>query len=267
MSSQYFNDPRLARLVPDGNICLSINNNDTYVFNSQFNNNLIQYNHLYYTGVASLKLTIVLPTLEYFERRIMKYLRRNSIIIDIGCGQGEFVNALRTQGLKAFGFDPVLKIENEYTYSRFWTRDDFAAELYVMRCVLPHILDPWNFIETIQKASTNCLILIEFQRLEWILENKMWWSIGHEHVNYFQEEDFRRRYVVVDSGKFSHDEWGWVLIDSTREIDQNALSGVDLYSQVELLRKQFQFLDLLRVTCLQEISKLKKKIAIWGGGG
>jgi hypothetical protein len=202
MSTKYYNDPKSAQLVPDGNICLSMNNNDLYVFNSEFDNNLIQYNELYYTGVASLKSTTILPTLEYFERKVMKYVRRNSIIIDIGCGQGEFVNALRTQGLKAFGFDPVLKIENEYTNSRYWTSDDFPAELYVMRCVLPHILDPWSFIETIRKASANCLILIEFQRLEWILENKMWWSIGHEHVNYFQEEDFSRRYVVVDSGKF-----------------------------------------------------------------
>jgi 2-polyprenyl-3-methyl-5-hydroxy-6-metoxy-1,4-benzoquinol methylase len=125
MSTQYFNDPRLARLVQDGNICLSMNNNDPYVFNSQFDNNLIKYNELYYTGVASLKSTTILPTLEYFERKVMKHVRRNSIIIDIGCGQGEFVNALRTQGLKAFGFDPVLKIENEHTNSRYWTSDDF----------------------------------------------------------------------------------------------------------------------------------------------
>ena len=132
--------------------------------------------------------------------------------MDIGCGRGEFVSLLRANGVDAHGYDPVLREPTAHLHDRYWTPQEPAADVYVMRCVLPHIVQPWTFLREMGDAAPNALVLIEFQRLEWILDESIWYQICHDHVNLFSVEDFIARFKVEDQGTFSHGEWAWVLI-------------------------------------------------------
>ena len=87
------------------------------------------------------------------------------------------------------------------------------TDLYVMRCVLPHIQRPWEFLGEIAESAPRALVLVEFQRLEWIIENKIWHQLSHDHIYLFSLEDFSSRYKIHESGSFSNGEWGWVLLD------------------------------------------------------
>lgn len=212
-SSRYFSTAAIAKSQSTATINLATELEDLSVFNSEFNSKLIRYDSSYCTTVSSLTSSKVLPTLTYFKVEVLPYLKNNPLIIDIGCGQGEFANELSTDGFDVLGFDPALKVEAANLFARFWSSEEIPGDLYVMRCVLPHIENPWIFIEEIKTSSPNCLILIEFQMLDWILKNNIWYNISHDHVNLFSVEDFEKRYKVVNKGQFSSDEWGWVLID------------------------------------------------------
>lgn len=212
-SSRYFSTATIAKSQSTATINLATELENLSVFNSEFNSKLIHYDSSYCTTVSSLTSSKVLPTLTYFKVEVLPYLKNNPLIIDIGCGQGDFANELLKNGFYVLGFDPALKVESANLLARYWSSEEIPADLYVMRCVLPHIEDPWNFIEEIKNSSPNCLILIEFQMLDWILKNNIWYNISHDHVNLFSAEDFEKRYKVINKGQFSNGEWGWVLID------------------------------------------------------
>jgi hypothetical protein len=116
-----------------------------YLFNSAFRPELIALDENYMTQVTDLNFSTVVPTLGYFKEACHGLLESGDTIVDIGCGQGEFVSALRTEGFDAHGFDPVLKTPSPFLHPHFWEPGLIEAKLFVMRCVLPHFYDPWNF--------------------------------------------------------------------------------------------------------------------------
>jgi hypothetical protein len=177
-----------------------------------FDPDLIRYDEHYCTTVVDLSQVTQLPTAEYFHTHVFPHLHHEAHVIDIGCGQGEFVNQLRRYELRASGYDPVLRVPTPGLHSRLWTAEEPPADLYVMRCVLPHIPEPWNFLQLLEDSSPGCLALIEYQRIEWAIERNVWAQLSHDHVNLFTLEDFKTRFDVLDHGTFSGDEWAWVLI-------------------------------------------------------
>lgn len=87
------------------------------------------------------------------------------------------MKSLRELGVEAIGFDPVLRHEDEFLFARYWDAEDSPqADIIVMRCVLPHIPQPWKFLEEIATHQKSALVLIEFQKLEWSLRNKSWYQ-------------------------------------------------------------------------------------------
>jgi SAM-dependent methyltransferase len=244
---------------PLGNVQLVSETHDPFIFNSSHAPNLIKYDKQYCTTASAVNGEYLIPTLDYIGK-ILRRLTNEVSVVDIGCGQGEFVTELARQGVKTTGFDPVLRHESPILNARFWQEDDPQADLYVMRCVLPHIINPWAFLAKIAESSPESLVLIEFQRLEWVIQNRIWYQICHDHVNLFTLADFESRYKVIDSGTFSFGEWGWVLIkpssfgDLKNEIRGNEDSGIeDLLNQKEIF--------------LQNIDAIQRPIIIWGSAG
>ncbi|MCG3774012.1 MAG: hypothetical protein JW395_0829 [Nitrospira sp.] len=126
-----------------------------------------------------------------------------------------------------------------------------------MRCVLPHIPKLWSFLAEIAESSPGALVLIEFQRLDWIVPEHIWYQISHDHVNLFSVGNFLDRYTVLASGEFRNSEWGWVLFDprSFRNPLSKACNHVEQIH--ELLRHREGMLDGAAAS--------SRQIAIWGG--
>jgi hypothetical protein len=115
------------------------------------------------------------------------------------------------------GYDPVLREPKKYLYKDFYTPEQSNhpnCDLFVMRCVLPHIKKPWEYLQRLFDRYPTTKILIEYQRIEFLNENKLWFSLSHGHVNQFTLQDFKNRFNIVDCGEFNSGEWQWVLIDS-----------------------------------------------------
>ena len=259
--SRFFATSDEARDQPTGTIELAWHPEDPRVFNLAFDPKLTRYDSHYCTSLVDINQVIQLPTASYFEQQIVPHLSHSthSRVVDIGCGQGEFVEFLRGVGFAAEGFDPVLRNPSPHLHPRIWSRKESRADLYIMRCVLPHIPDPWTFLESLAEASPGCQVLVEFQRLEWLLLNNLWYQISHDHVNLFRISDFSDRYEVITSGEFADGEWAWVLIDPSTFNQARPLDS-DVGQAIRSLSRRRT--DFIRALAIED-----RPVAIWGAAG
>jgi hypothetical protein len=130
------------------------------------------------------------------------------------------------------------------------------ADLIVMRCVLPHVPQPWKFLDEIATHQKSALVLIEFQKMERILRNKCWYQFCHDHVNQFSVFDFESRYEVLLKGSFANDEWGWVLFSPNL-----SRRGVPHKCALEL---EIQELFDVRTEFLPHLKSSDRQRFVWG---
>lgn len=254
-SSRSFPSEQAAQNQPRGRIQFGWDPTDPYLRNVQFDSRLINYDSSYCTSVFDLSGGGI-PTLEYFG--LVKQMLGDSMhVTDVGCGQGEFVHAVRELGIQAVGFDPVLRQESTHLFARYWdAKDSPRTDLIVMRCVLPHLPQPWEFLDRIATYQKSALVLIEFQKLEWILQGRCWYQLCHDHVNQFSMSDFQDRYEVLLEGSFSKNEWGWVLFspNSRRRVTPKECAQ-------EL---QIEVLFEARTKFLSDLVHSTRKRFVWG---
>lgn len=263
-ASRLFETIDEALRQPIGEIQLAASSEYEYIYNSAFKISQIRYDLNYCTS----NIFHLEESKDYFERLFAKKLARFNSFVEIGCGQGEFVEYLKGLGFDAVGFDPVLKQPTNYLFDQLWTlnneRDliptiDSLNTLYIMRCVLPHIPEPYSFLDSIFEQHPNAGVLIEFQRRDWIEQNKVWPQISHDHVNIFSEGDFKRHYSVLASGIFSNNEWAYILL-TKRLRPRETVELMNIHDKFEKIFKA-------REEELTHLNEIDRPIAIYGAAG
>jgi hypothetical protein len=244
---------------PIGKVEITYDDVENYWFNSRFNSSLNMYDGFYYTKDSNQ----LSNSINIFYPLVKKYDLLN--IVDIGCGQGEYVQRLNQFNITATGYDPALREPTTNLKKEYFDPEkiiDPDEKTFVMRCVLPHITNPFVYVDSLFLRSPKSKIYIEFQRLEWILENKSWVSISFDHVNLFTIADFEKRYKIIESGNFSGGEWAFVLFERIEENHSKAEpTGRDK------LDNQFQKLFEKRSNQLDFLINYNKTILIYGGAG
>lgn len=109
-------------------------------------------------------------------------------------------------------------------------------------------------------ANPKAKVLIEYQRIEWSIRERVWYQLNHDHANLFRLENFESRYRVIVTGDFSNSEWQWVLIDPNG-------SSVSEDKDTPVLLPEISNLINDREDFLEKIASLDKKIVIWGAAG
>ena len=262
-SSRLFTSSSEALEQPLSSVQLVSADNSSYLFNSAFDPTKIRYDLNYCTS----NIFHFLESKTYFES-LFPELYDFVNVIEIGCGQGEFVDFLSTLGFSTFGFDPVIRKRSENLFSCLWTIDNETLHipqvsglpnLYLMRCVLPHIPDPFVFLDSIFDFSPNSAVLLEFQRREWICENGIWPQISHDHVNIFSVSDFSVSYEILSCGIFAQGEWAYVLLGKKGFLEkEKSLERVDV---------NFENVFGIRNRDLSFLVEHKEPVAIYGAAG
>ena len=124
---------------------------------------------------------------------------------------------------------------------------------------MPHIPNPFDFLDSILELNSDSRVLIEFQRREFIIGKNMWTQISHDHVNIFSIGDFAERFEILDSGEFANSEWAYVLLKKGTTINSN----VDCFSEFIEFEKVFRVRDFE----IESLAELKSPIAIYGAAG
>ena len=257
-ASRFFKESFEAVTAPTG--IIEFASQDDLIFNRSFNQDLIVYDEQYCTTVSSLEASYKLPILDYLDS-ILDLFDFSPRIIEIGCGQGELIKNLRDRGFEAFGFDPVSRADSDFITKTLWTPTDTNADLFILRCVLPHIPSPWDFLNNLFLANPKARVLIEYQRIEWAIQERVWYQLNHDHVNLFRLKNFEDRFNVLLAGEFSSHEWQWVLIEANKGtlLDGAHTASAWLPKISSLINDREDF--------LAKLATLNKRIVIWGAAG
>jgi len=130
---------------------------------------------------------------------IERYNLYNKDIIEIGCGDGYFLNLLCELGTnRGVGFDPAYSEKEKHCEKRNQVKfiqdiysehySNYQADLIVCRQTLEHIQNPKGFLEELRQAIGNRLnsyIFFEVPNALNIFQNLSVWDIIYEHCSYF----------------------------------------------------------------------------------
>jgi len=178
-----------------------------FIWNQAFDHSLLDYG-LDYESTQAFS-----PTFNRFHERlardlIERYDLKNKRIIEIGCGQGEFLTLLCELGNnRGMGFDPAYTGGSEteritilpQDYAR--TSDALEADFLCCKMTLEHIHDTRAFLRIIRDTLNNrrdVTVFFQIPEVTRILREQAFWDIFYEHCSYFSPGSLARVFRVAD---------------------------------------------------------------------
>lgn len=254
-----------------------------FVFNRSFDEKLLSYGPSYDNNqTCSEHFNSYLD--EIVEKLVNENDVRDSVIVEVGCGRGQFLKKLIDYpgaNNKGYGFDPSYvgpdtDLDGRIRFRKcFYDENctDVAADVIICRHVIEHVRNPVELLQSVGKAlagSPRAKIFFETPCVEWILENGVLWDFFYEHCSLFTAKSLMTAFQhvgfhVESVGKVFGGQYLWI---------EGAVTGASMpmvYSSeriVDLARK-FSLQEKNSILDFQEkITRMKSSgpIALWGAG-
>jgi SAM-dependent methyltransferase len=220
---------------------------------------------------------------------VEKYQLHHKDIIDIGCGQGEFLNLLCQFGEnRGLGFDPSYKkdrlnsrfqniahVINDY-YSEKYT--GYPADFISCRHVLEHIQSPRAFLEIIHRAvgtREDPVLFFEVPNAVYTLKNFAIWDLLYEHCGYFTRASLSYLFRVCNFYPHHLEEvFGgqYLCIEASQSSGSSELvyCGKKYFDELKAMVERFPIYFQQKIHQWKErIKKFEHKhenIIVWGAG-
>jgi SAM-dependent methyltransferase len=277
-----------AHAAATADIHLSFCSECGHIFNRTFNQELLSYGKGYENSLSFSK------EFQRYAKTMARQLKEkyhllNKRIIEIGCGDGQFLIELCELGNNhGIGFDPGLvqsriaqpvkgtvEFINDY-YSEKYA--DYSADFFCCRQVLEHIDTPARFIAQIRNSAGNRqpkVLFFEVPNAKFIIERMSIWDIIYEHCAYFSPfsvshlfssagfdilslyEAFDNQFLCIEAAPNKYRK------KNNENNDENFKSYAD---QVQDFPKRFESLILNWRNRIRQNTEKGKSIAVWGGG-
>lgn len=187
-----------ARACPRGQIRLEQDPVSGMIHNAAFQPELMVYDSAYQNEQANSA-----PFRAHLDWAAdLVRARLGQRLIEVGCGKGTFLDMLAARGAEITGFDPTYEGSDPRIEKVYFGPDlGLSGDGLVLRHVLEHIENPFDFLCLLAKANGGKgLIYIEVPCFDWIRDNRAWFDIFYEHVNYFRADDFRKIFGQAEVG-------------------------------------------------------------------
>ncbi|MFT5477909.1 MAG: SAM-dependent methyltransferase [Planctomycetota bacterium] len=224
-----------------------------------------------------------------FAKQILEQHSTDGGVLEIGCGNGEFLELLCADGSgRGVGFDPayapgepLTKLDGRLRFIRDYYSDqyvDIPTGLIVCRQVLEHISSPGDFLRSLRKTigdRHDTSVIIEVPNTLYALENLSFWDIIYEHPNYFTGPTLAR--LFASCGFDVNRVWP-TFADQFIAIDVKPAQGdvghvpddlQDLSSLPDLVNRFSRGFDETIEKWNDDLSHIKargEKVVIWGTG-
>ena len=149
----------------------------------------------YRTGINKTMLNHVSKVVQILLKKTK--IKKNDQVLDIASNDGSLLNFYK-KNVKTFGIDPILnKYKDEYQSINYKIADFFSAskikkitkkkfKIITALSVFYDAADPKKFIKDVKTLlSEDGVFLLEFADLASIIQNKMFDTICHEHLEYY----------------------------------------------------------------------------------
>jgi SAM-dependent methyltransferase len=255
---QFMYDNKESALnCPKSNLMLVEDLSTGLIYNQLFNPELMNYDENY-QNEQGLSPTFI-NHLESVSKIIEQKIGQHSII-EVGCGKGFFLELLQKKEFEITGFDPAYEgSNNSIIKAAFEQKSSFQAKGVILRHVLEHIKNPYEFLENIRLANDGKgKIYIEVPCFDWILKNNAWYDIYYEHVNYFRLSDLKNMFSVVhDFGRLFGDQYIYIVADL-------ASLRIPIYDKNNSIKFPEDFIK--NIHSMNENLNPNKKSFVWGVG-
>jgi len=188
-----------ARQFRRGDLLLAFCPDCGFVFNSAFDPGCLSYSAAYEnTQTCSPYFRQYLSQLG--SSLVTKYGLRDKVVIEVGCGKGDFLRQLCKDGRnRGIGFDPTYvgpeTIEGgavQFVRGFYDSQQThYAPDFVCCRHVIEHVQSPLEMLRAVRKAigdRLNSIVFFETPALPWTLNSLSFWDLFYEHCSYFTAE-------------------------------------------------------------------------------
>jgi len=223
------------------------------------------------------------------ERLINEYDLHEKRIVEIGCGQGEFLDLMCSLGRNnGGGFDPayvegrwvgsakerVLIIKDYYTEE---SSQQYPADFLCCKMTLEHIHEPFEFLNMVARSVRNqpdTIVFFQVPNTRQVLQEVAFWDIYYEHCSYFSQ--YSLNYLFELCGfqvikNFSEYDDQYLLIEARAvEISEKRISSSpgelsDLEKDVAHFKLNYPDVVQGWRDIIRDLHSSRKKVVIWGG--
>ncbi len=271
-----------------GNINLGFCHRCGFIANVNFDPEKQEFSSRY-EGTQAYSSTFQAFHLELAQRLIERYKLHQKKIIEIGCGQGEFLSLLcRLGNNQGVGFDPsyremgnkqqrkgqIVFIKDFYTEKYAHYKSDFIC----CKMTLEHIQQPMKFISSIQRAvgsRKEIIVFFQVPDVKRILDELAFWDIYYEHCSYFSRSSLIRLFQncgfeVIDLLQNYCDQYLMIEAKPSNKGKKFALPQEDDYSElsnsVNYFAQNYQIKFNEWRSRLAKIKHSGARAVIWGAG-
>ena len=234
------------------------------------------------------------PTFNAFAKRLARHLvERYDLyekdILEIGCGQGEFLFLLCEYGNnRGIGFDPAYvegRLQSEASERITFIKDfysekyvDYQADIIICKMTLEHIHQTSEFVGTVRKSisdRSNTIVFFQVPDVTRILNEIAFWDIYYEHCSYFNLDSLAYLFRIHDFNV--NDIWTdyddqYVMIETqpiraTCDLRKPEVVNItDFERRISDFTKSYQDVFEGWKQKLQEYMDKGQRIVLWGAG-
>lgn len=270
---------------PRGDIILGFCNSCSFIFNLAYDPKLLEYSSRY-ESTQGFSSTFNAFHQDLARRLIEQYDLHDKDIIEIGCGQGEFLTLLCDMGNnRGLGFDPVYSEERNESVPKESIKfvQDFFSEKYnhvhgdfvCCKMTLEHIPDTAEFIKMISQTlreKKETIVFFQVPNTEKIWRELAFWDVYYEHCSYFNTEALfhlfqENGFEVIDLEEEYDGQYLMITAKPGYKLDAISDNGNDFTALKQdiayFVEHHQQKVDTWK-NQIESISRIGKQAVIWG---
>ncbi|CAN5368767.1 class I SAM-dependent methyltransferase [soil metagenome] len=226
------------------------------------------------------------PTFSAFAKKLAqrwvdRYHLAGKNVLEIGCGQGEFISGLcDTANTPGIGIDPILSPDRKTDGRHVSFISDYygpqyrnlPADFIFCRHTLEHIHKPLEFLRTIRAAvgnNTRAVVAFEVPDTLRVLRECAFWDMYFEHCSYFVPETLqgtfeRAGFEVLDQYKEFDDQY--LVIDVKPATPKSTPLVWDAKDEIARFKSNCSTSLKLWQSRFEVWKSRGAKVAVWGSG-
>jgi SAM-dependent methyltransferase len=196
---------------------------------------------------------------------------RGRRVVEVGCGDGNYLDYLRAAGAEVTGSEPSERFRALAEARGFTVHAGYVHRTapvpggpydgFATRQVLEHVPDPRAFLLGIRASLTpDGIGLVEVPSLEQALAGHRFYDFFADHLNYFSNSTLRLAlelagFEVVETSRGMNDEFNVAIVKVPEALAFRDFDG-----------KSRELISALR-GWVEEHRRCGRRVAVWGAGG